>query len=300
MDRKSTGIDFDRQSFVNRAAESSPSGLRFSGVLLLLVAIAALGLLGYKFLIQSAVDDPGAERRTLVQMDQRLAGIEQRLEQLEQNRDRTAGAFASSVNKPEPPSPGANGTQAPPRFAYRVSPAPASQPTPGNPPADPAISQKVAGIQQGLGNLQQDAAANRQAWQATTDRLADVSGQVGNQQTQLLRSEDELNQLLAHTQRTAIPFEVHRGPDRQPVGPILFSLKSTNPKTQRYTLCVYVQESCVELKERNRYEVVQFVISRYSAPLEVIATSVSKDEITGYLEVPVEKTRNYDLSFERK
>jgi len=292
MDRKSTGIDFDRQSFVNRSAESSPSGSRFSGVPLLLVAIAALGLLGYKFLIQSAVDDPGAERRTLVQMDQRMAGIEQRLEQLEQNPGRTPGAFASSANKPEPPSPGANGTQLPPRFAYRVSPAPASQPAPGNTPADPAISQKFAGIQQGLGNLQQDAAANHQAWQATTDRLADVSGQVGNQQTQLLRSEDELNQLLARTQRTAIPFEVHRGPDRQPIGPILFSLKSTNPKTQRYTLCVYVQESCVELKERNRYEVVQFVISRYSAPLEVIATSVSKDEITGYLEVPVEKTRN--------
>ena len=293
MDRKSTGIDFDRQSFVNRAAESSPSGSRFSGVLLLLVAVAALAFLGYKFLIQSAVDDPGAERRTLTQMDQRMAGIEQRLEQLEQNRDRSAGSFASTANKPEPPGPGANGTQAPPRMAYRVSPAPASQqPAAGNPPVDPAISQKVAGIQQGLGNLQQDAATNRQAWQATTDRLADVSGQVGNQQMQLLRSEDELNQLLARTQRTAIPFEVERGPDRRPVGPIFFSLKSANPKTQRYTLCVYVQESCLELKERNRYEVVQFVISRYSAPLEVIATSVSKDEITGYLEVPVEKTRN--------
>lgn len=293
MDRKSTGIDFDRQSFVNRAAEPSPSGSRFSGVLLLLVAVAALGFLGYKFLIQSAVDDPGAERRTLVQMDQRMAGIEQRLEQLEQNRDRTAGAFASSANKPGPPSPDATSTQAPPRSAYRVSPAPVSQSqASGNPAADPAISQKIAGIQQGLGNLQQDTTANHQAWQATTDRLADVSGQVGNQQMQLLRSEDELNQLLARTQRTAIPFEVHRGPDRQPIGPILFSLKSTNPKTQRYTLCVYVQESCVELKERNRYEVVQFVISRYSAPLEVIATSVSKDEITGYLEVPLEKTRN--------
>jgi hypothetical protein len=47
----------------------------------------------------------------------------------------------------------------------------------------------------------------------------------------------------------------------------------------------------VELKERNRYEVVQFVISRYSTPLEVIATSINKDGITGYLEVPVEKTR---------
>jgi hypothetical protein len=292
MDRKSTGIDFDRQAFVTSAEPASPSGARFPGVLLLLVAIAGFGLLGYKFLIQSAVDDPAAERRTLVQIEQRMAGIEERLEQIEQNHNRTAGDFAANTKKPEPSSPSDSDAHNPPRFAYRVSPPPVSpQPSHGNPPADPAISQKVTGIQQGLGNLQQDTAANREAWQATTDRLADVSGQVGTQQMRLLRSEDELNQLLARTQRTAIPFEVHRGSDRQPVGPISFSLKSTNPKTQRYTLCVYVQESCVELKERNRYEVVQFVISRYSTPLEVIATSINKDGITGYLEVPVEKTR---------
>ena len=152
------------------------------------------------------------------------------------------------------------------------------------------MAQKVAGIQQGLGSLQQNAAADHEAWQATTDRLADVSGQVGNQQLQMLRSQDELNQLLARTQRTAIPFELHRGSDRQPVGPITLQLKSTNTKTGRYTVCAYVQDACVELKERNRYEVVQLVTSRYTTPLEVIATSVLKDGITGYLEVPNDKT----------
>lgn len=293
MDRKSTGIDFDRQAFVTPAEQASPSGSRFSGVLLLLVAVAGLGFLGYKFMIESAVDDPGTNRRTLVQIEQRMAGIEERLEQIEQNRNRTPGDFAHNAKKAEPSSPGDSDAHDAPRFTYRVSPPLVSQqPSHGNPSADPAISQKVAGIQQGLGNLQQDTAANRQAWQAAADRLADVSGQVGHTQMQLLRSEDELNQLLARTQRTAIPFEVHRGSDRQPVGPISFSLKSTNPKTQRYTLCVYVQESCVELKERNRYEVVQFVVSRYSAPLEVIATSINKDGVTGYLEVPLEKTRH--------
>jgi len=291
MDRKSTGIDFDRQAFVASSESSSATSSPFTGVLLLLVAIAALCLLGYKFLIRTAVDDPDSNRRTLAQIDQRMAGIEERLEQIEQNHNRVAGTVPSNGNR-APSNPAESEPRTPPRVVYRISPTPASsQPAYSTPPGDPAISQKVAGIQQGLGTLQQDAAANREAWQATTDRLADVSGQVGNQRMQLLRSEDELNQLLAHTQRTAIPFEVHRGSERQPVGPIYFVLKSTNPKSQRYTLCVYVQDSCLELKERNRYEVVQFVTSRYSAPLEVIATSVTKDGVTGYLEVPVEKTR---------
>jgi hypothetical protein len=293
MDRKSTGIDFDRQAFVTPAERASPSGSRFPGVLLLLVAIAGLGLLGYRFLIQSAVDEPVTDRRTLVQIEQRMAGIEERLEQMEQNHKRTAGDYAPSERKGEPVRTSESDAHNAPRSAYHVSPSPVpQQQARGNSPSDPAISQKVAGIQQGLGNLQQDTSANHEAWQATANRLADVSGQVGNQQLQVLRSQDELNELLAHTQRTALPFEVHRGSNRQPVGPVSLSLKSTNPKTQRYTLCVYVQESCVELKERNRYEVVQFVVSRYSAPLEVIATSISKDVVTGYLEVPVEKTRH--------
>jgi hypothetical protein len=292
MDRKSTGIDFDRQAFVTSAEPVSPSGSRFPGLLLLLVAIGALAFVGYKFLIQSAVDDPGAERRTLVQIEQRIAGIEERLEQIEQNHKRLPGDLVPSVKKPDSEAPSDTDAHNPSRFTYRVSPSPLPPPSRGNPPSDPAISKQVAGLQQGLGSLQQDAAANHEAWRATSDRLTDVAGQVGNQQVQMLRSQDELNQLLAHSQRTAVPFELHRGPDRQPVGPVSLSLKTTNLKTQRYTLCVYVQDSCLELKERNRYEVVQFVISRYSAPLEVIATSISKNAISGYLEVPVDKTRH--------
>jgi hypothetical protein len=51
-------------------------------------------------------------------------------------------------------------------------------------------------------------------------------------------------------------------------------------------LCVYVQETCIELKDRSLFEVVRFVAGRNKVPLEVIATQVGKDGIVGYLEVP--------------
>jgi hypothetical protein len=292
MDRKSSGIDFDREAFVTPAPRAPHGDSRWPGVLLLLVAVVALGLLGYKFLIQDAVNDSGSDSRTLAQIDQRMAGIEDRLQRIEQDRDRPPATFNPNPKRSDASASNSASSDPSPRPVYRISPPPVSQqPARSEGPAvDPAIAQKVAGIQQGLGSLQQNAAADHESWQATTDRLADVSGQVGNQQLQLLRSQDELNQLLARTQRTAIPFELHRGADHQSVGPISFTLKSTNTKTQRYTLCAYVQEGCVELKERNRYEVVQFVTSRYSSPLEVIATAVLKDGITGYLEVPTDKT----------
>jgi hypothetical protein len=43
------------------------------------------------------------------------------------------------------------------------------------------------------------------------------------------------------------------------------------------------------LKDRAVDEVVVFVVSRNSAPLELVATKVLRDHIVGYLEVPAEK-----------
>ena len=70
------------------------------------------------------------------------------------------------------------------------------------------------------------------------------------------------------------------------MGPVSVQLKSSNAKNQRYTVCIYVHDSCTELRDRTLYEVVQVAVSRNGPPLQVIATTVGKDEITGYLEVP--------------
>jgi hypothetical protein len=52
---------------------------------------------------------------------------------------------------------------------------------------------------------------------------------------------------------------------------------------------VYVDSKCIELKNRVLDEVVVFVLARGTAPLELVATRISRDEIVGYLEVPTEK-----------
>jgi hypothetical protein len=67
-------------------------------------------------------------------------------------------------------------------------------------------------------------------------------------------------------------------------------LKGSDPRTQRYTVCVYIDDKCVELKDRTVNEVVVFVVSRNSPPMELIATKVLRDQIVGYLEIPTEKS----------
>ncbi len=287
MDRKSEGIEFNREAFATNTPKEPSSGPRLILGLLLVVSVVALGLIAYKVLIQSAGSSGGTiDARVVAQLDERLSTIEDRLDQMEKERGRKAAAPAPAAPAPAPAA--AAATQPAPH--YRISnPTPQhAAPAPAAP--DAATAAKLAGIQQGMGSLQSDANANKEAWQATTDRLADVAGQIGTQHNAMIKSQEELNMLLARTSLSAIPFELRRGSNRQPVGPVTLTLKATNLKNHRYTICVWVQGSCIELKDKTMFEVVRFATSKDSAPLEVIATKVGRDVIVGYLEVPREKS----------
>jgi small-conductance mechanosensitive channel len=67
--------------------------------------------------------------------------------------------------------------------------------------------------------IQSELNANHEAWQATTDRLADVVGVVGQQQNELSETREAVNQLLSQTRRQAVSFELQKGNSRMPVGP---------------------------------------------------------------------------------
>lgn len=281
---KSSGLDFDRQLFVDPQAPASRPGARIPGFFFALAAIASLAFLAYKVLPQIVRDSGSASNPPLIELDKRLTQIEGRLEKLE-----TARRGAVSALREQPADPKETSSKPAAKTIYQISPTPRQPARPAAAPSaasDPATAQRLATLQQGLGALENDEAANHEAWQATTDRLAVMAGQVGTQNVEILRNQDEINQLLARTDMVAIPFELHRGSDPQPVGPVSLVLKSTNQKAQRYTLCVYVQPSCVDLKDRALHEVVQFVLVRNSTPVQVIATKITKDEVLGYLEAP--------------
>lgn len=284
MSDKSQGFDFDRELFVQQQAPASRPASHVTGVFVAFAIIAGIAFIAYKLIPQIARDSASANNPSLVELDKRLLEIEGRLEKLEAVRRGTVPG-----RKDQPSDPKENSSKPVAKTVYQISPAQKQHNISGANPtsaSDPATAQRLSALQQGLGALQNNEAANREAWQATTDKLADMAGQVGTQGVEILQNQDELNQLLARTEMEAIPFELIRGSNPQPVGPVSLVLKSSNPRTQRYTLCVYVQPSCIELKDRTLHEVVQFVVSRNTTPLEVIATKITKDQILGYLEVP--------------
>jgi cell division septum initiation protein DivIVA len=280
------GIDFDRQVFVPKAEPNAQQLGRILGLVILVIAVAALGFVGYKLLSDYSGTPASADTQTIEQLQQQVADLQKRLDQMEKHRrpaaPEPAAAKPAVAPVAQPP--------APKRTTYKISAA-SMLPAQRIPPAAPLpqSSPQLAAVQQVANASNEMAEANHEAWQATTDRLADVVGVVGSQQSELSRTREELNQLLAQTRRRAIQFELRRGASREPVGPVSLLLRSSDPKNQRYTACVYLGEQCIELKNRALDEVVVFVVSEHSTPLELVATKVLRDQIVGYLEVPSDK-----------
>jgi hypothetical protein len=277
-------VDFDRKAFVPAAEPAPRPQARVLGSLLLVIAVAALAFLGYKLLVDSRQSAAAAsDSQSLDAIQQQLTRIEKRLDQLERRRKSSAPESDAASSNGAVKAPMENPPQK--KTVYTVAPVNGTktQPTP-NQPAPPA-SRTPSAAQ----SPNDTAAADRDAWQATTDRLADVVGVVGSQEGEISQAREQLNALLAQTRRSAVQFDLRRGSPRQSVGPVSMVLKGSDPRSQRYTVCVYLEDKCVELKDRAVDEVVVFVFSRNSTPLELVATKVLRDQIVGYLEVPAEK-----------
>jgi len=282
------GIDFDRQAFVTPTDKAPRVSPHILGPVILLVAIAAAGLIGYKLISgSSARSSQTSDSETVAEMQQRIDELQKRLDTLEKHRKIASAEAVKEV--PEKVAPAAAIAKAiPERPSYKISsgipqPVAQRQAPPVNQPAPPTVKQAS------LTAVEEKANANHEAWQATTDRLADVVGVVGSQQGEISQTREELNRLLATTGRNALPFELRRKASREPIGPVSMVLKNVDTKNKKYSLCIYVADQCIELKDRAVNEVVAFVISKNSAPLTLVATKVLRDQIVGYLEVPTGK-----------
>lgn len=282
------GIEFDRQAFIPPVApQPTRPAIQLFGPLLSLLVVALVAFVGYKiYLVNDHNSDVAATNAQLQQLQQELTEMQKRLDGMEKHR-RTAQAeptspkttstntIASSVTRHASPVYHIEAASSLPAQVKPTTPAHTQPMSPAS--SNPAYSQQVEG----------EAAANREAWEATTNRLADVVGVVGTQQGELSETRDAVNQLLAQAHRKAVSFELDRSSKRVPVGPVKLQLKSTDSKAQHYTLCVtFNSQNCIELKDRALNEVVVFVVAKNSPPLELVATKIQRDQIVGYLEIP--------------
>jgi hypothetical protein len=282
------GIEFDRQVFAPTTETENTTSPKIFGTVALVVALGLAGLVGYKIFTQVSEQRAlSAANAQIEQLQLQLADSQKQMEDLQKHHKPAAKMEAPAAPVPAPVA----AKTAAPRPAYHVASAsvmPATKPVKlqsiAQPSPAPAANPETAAMKSEL-------AANHEAWQATTDRLADVVGVVGQQQNEISETREAVNQLLSQTKRQALSFELQRGNSQMPVGPVALQLKSVDMKGQRYSVCVYFQDRCTELKDRSLNEVVVFVVSKNNVPLELVATKILRDQVVGYLQVPVEQPK---------
>jgi Tfp pilus assembly protein PilE len=276
------GIDFDRQVFVPSNAPQGKSLVQLIVPLVVVAALALIAFVGYKvFLVNAQNNETTAANTQVQELQQQVVEMQKRIDTLEKHRK---GAETSPA--PMPAAPAIPAVTKPTKTVYWIAPA-SAQPVQTK-TADASVSPTVAGTGASLEIVGQ-VTANREAWQATTNRLADVVGVVDTQQEEISATRDTVNQLLAQTRRHAVSFEVGRHNEPTPVGPVTLQFKTADTRGQYYTLCVFFNsQKCIELRDRALNEVVVFVVAKGQPPLELVATKINRDQIVGYLEVPTQ------------
>ncbi len=205
-------IDIDRQLLASAGKQEPSVALRVLWTLAVIAVAGAAALVGFKLGSNSAELGPSLQTRINVnQIQQQLDDIQMRLDNLE--RHRRVVVVTPAGAQPKAAVANSAGTNPSPSPEFTISSASAMKPETDAIPGPAAQLRTGPADPTGANALDGPNAANHEAWEATTDRLADVVGVVGSQQGELSQTRDQVNQLEAETRRTATQFELRRGTD---------------------------------------------------------------------------------------
>jgi hypothetical protein len=116
--------------------------------------------------------------------------------------------------------------------------------------------------------------------------LQHTIGDLGVQSGLIANTRGDLEALKHKGDRQYYEFTLLKGAKPQAFSTVALQLKKTDPKRGKYTLNVTADDKTIEKKDRNQSEPVQFYTGRDHMLYELVAWSVDKNKITGYLSTP--------------
>ena len=145
-----------------------------------------------------------------------------------------------------------------------------------------SLSTDVTGVKGEVQSTKQDLAA-------TKSQLQRVVGDLGVQSDLIAHNRGEIDELRQRGERDYIEFDLRKDKKQQRVGPVQLELKNADPKKQRYTIALRVDDKAMEKKDRTVSEPVQFYQQGYRMPSEIVVNQIYKDRIVGYISTPKKK-----------
>jgi len=156
-----------------------------------------------------------------------------------------------------------------------------------------AADSKIGAVSTEVGSVRQDVASTKSELDKTISDLKRTSGDLGVQSGLIATNSKELGALKALGERNYFEFNLTKQKAPVKLADVTLLLKKSDPKRNRYTIELVADDKRFEKKDKNVNEPVQFYMSKYRQPYELVVNEVGKDRIVGYLSQPkVQAARN--------
>ena len=149
-----------------------------------------------------------------------------------------------------------------------------------------AVAGEVGSVKTDVGGVKADVAVTKASLETTIAQLQHTIGDLGVQSGLIANTRGDLEALKHKGDRQYYEFSLLKGAKPQAFSTVALQLKKTDPKRGKYTLKVTADDKTIEKKDRNQSEPVQFYTGRDHMLYELVAWSVDKNKITGYLSTP--------------
>jgi chromosome segregation ATPase len=155
-----------------------------------------------------------------------------------------------------------------------------------------AANTKIADVSTDVGTVRSSVAQTQAQLDKTIADLKSARGDLGVQSGLIATNASELAALRRLGERNYFEFKLGKEAEKKParVGDITIQIKKVDPKHNKYTINVMVDDKLVEKRDKTINEPVQFLASKGGhTPYELVVNQVGKDSIAGYLATPKEQ-----------
>ena len=150
-----------------------------------------------------------------------------------------------------------------------------------------ATNGEVGSVKTDVGGVKAEVAATRTDLERTVSDLKRMRGDMGEMSGLIATNSKELNALRELGDRVYWEFSLPKNGAVQKVGDLQLMLKKLDPKHNRYTVEVVLDDKHIEKKDKTVNEPVQFYsAARARQPLEMVVYEIDKEKVVGYLAAP--------------
>jgi F0F1-type ATP synthase membrane subunit b/b' len=145
---------------------------------------------------------------------------------------------------------------------------------------------KIGEVKTDVATVKTEVTNTKSELERTIGDLKKVTGDLGIQSGYIATNSKDLEALKRLGERNYYEFNLGKAKNPTRIGDIMVQLKKADPKRNRYTVEVTVDDKRIEKKDKTTNEPVQFLTSKARQPYEFVVNEVRKDVIVGYLATP--------------